>query len=70
MKLYHGSNVVVDKPLILPPEPGKTADFGTGFYTTTELFYPSETYRQPEDEQTKSWWESPRELCRDCLAAN
>ena len=37
MKLYHGSTVVVDKPLILPPEPGKTVDFGTGFYTTTSF---------------------------------
>ena len=34
------------------------------------LFYSSDTYRQLEDEQTKSWWESPRELCRDYLAAN
>ena len=34
------------------------------------LFYTSETYRRLEDEQTKSWWESPRELCRDYLAAD
>ena len=35
MKIYHGSNVIVDKPVILPPEVGKTVDFGVGFYTTT-----------------------------------
>ena len=35
MKLYHGSSVVVRKPLI---ERGrKTTDFGKGFYTTTDL---------------------------------
>ena len=36
MKLYHGSLVIVDSPQILPRENGKTADFGTGFYTTTD----------------------------------
>lgn len=36
MKLYHGSLVIVDKPLILPRENGRTADFGSGFYTTTD----------------------------------
>ena len=35
MKLYHGSSVVVRKPLI---ERGrKTTDFGKGFYTTTDF---------------------------------
>lgn len=33
MILYHGSNVVVSKPLIL--EPSRLLDFGNGFYTTT-----------------------------------
>lgn len=28
-------------------------------------FYASATYRSLEDESTKSWWESPRELHRD-----
>jgi len=36
VKLYHGSLVVVEKPLILPRENGRTADFGAGFYTTTD----------------------------------
>ena len=35
MKLYHGSLVIVDSPKILPRENGRTADFGAGFYTTT-----------------------------------
>lgn len=35
MKLYHGSDVVVERPAILPARPGRTLDFGTGFYTTT-----------------------------------
>ncbi len=33
MKLYHASNLVVDKPIIV--NRFKTLDFGTGFYTTT-----------------------------------
>ena len=37
MKLYHGSSVVVAEPKILPLKPGRTLDFGTGFYTTTSL---------------------------------
>lgn len=37
MKLYHGSNVIVEKPEIRAAEPGKTVDFGTGFYTTTSF---------------------------------
>lgn len=41
MRLYHGSNVIVNKPVILPPEAGKTVDFGVGFYTTTSLTRPS-----------------------------
>ena len=35
MRLYHGSNVIVNKPVVLPPDAGKTVDFGVGFYTTT-----------------------------------
>lgn len=33
MILYHGSNIVVDKPQILQSE--RLLDFGAGFYTTT-----------------------------------
>lgn len=33
MKLYHGSNVVVEKPKILQPD--RRLDFGTGFYLTS-----------------------------------
>jgi len=32
MRLYHGSDQVVEKPLIL--EPGRRMDFGKGFYVT------------------------------------
>lgn len=35
MKLYHGSSVVVRKPLIARGR--KTTDFGKGFYTTTDF---------------------------------
>ena len=35
MKLYHGSNVVVEKPKILLP--ARALDFGTGFYLTTDI---------------------------------
>lgn len=33
MKLYHGSNIVVEKPKILSPD--RRLDFGTGFYLTS-----------------------------------
>ena len=33
MDLYHGSDVVVKKPVLLPQQ--RTLDFGPGFYTTT-----------------------------------
>jgi hypothetical protein len=33
MLLYHGSNLQIEKPLLL--EASHPADFGTGFYTTT-----------------------------------
>ena len=32
MLVYHGSNTVVDKPMIISPN--RTLDFGSGFYTT------------------------------------
>ena len=33
MKLYHGSNIAVEKPKILRPD--RRLDFGTGFYLTS-----------------------------------
>ena len=33
MQLYHGSNIIVEKPILLPQQ--RTLDFGAGFYTTT-----------------------------------
>lgn len=33
MILYHGSNVIVDKPRLIPQN--RFLDFGFGFYTTT-----------------------------------
>ena len=34
MILFHGSNVVVENPMLLPAD--RTLDFGNGFYTTTD----------------------------------
>jgi len=33
MELYHGSDVIVEKPILLPQQ--RMLDFGSGFYTTT-----------------------------------
>ena len=33
MKLYHGSNIVIERPQLLKPI--RTLDYGLGFYTTT-----------------------------------
>ncbi|WP_366924729.1 DUF3990 domain-containing protein [Metallumcola ferriviriculae] len=33
MIVYHGSDVIVEKPVLLAPK--RTLDFGAGFYTTT-----------------------------------
>jgi hypothetical protein len=33
MRLYHGSNVIVDRPILVRQV--RTLDFGSGFYTTT-----------------------------------
>ena len=41
MKLYHGSNIIVDNPKII--ESDRTLDFGKGFYLTTDF------------EQAKRW---------------
>jgi hypothetical protein len=35
MKLFHGSNVIVDLPKIIVPV--RALDFGAGFYTTSSL---------------------------------
>jgi hypothetical protein len=35
MLLYHGSNVIVEKPRVVPTGRGK--DFGPGFYTTSNI---------------------------------
>ena len=37
MKLYHGALDQVEKPRIHPKELYRPLDFGTGFYTTTDL---------------------------------
>lgn len=34
MKLYHGSNLIVDNPILLKNQ--RNLDFGKGFYTTTD----------------------------------
>ena len=33
MKLYHGSNIIIEQPRLL--QPTRTLDYGSGFYTTT-----------------------------------
>ena len=35
MELYHGSSVVVPNPILIPGQ--RTLDFGSGFYTTTNM---------------------------------
>jgi len=35
MELYHGSDVIVEKPILLPRQ--RALDFGAGFYTTTNM---------------------------------
>jgi len=40
MTLYHGSNLVVDNPCIIPPN--RALDFGVGFYTTSDAKQASE----------------------------
>ena len=36
MKLFHGTNLVIEKPVIV--NRFKTLDFGGGFYTTKNLY--------------------------------
>ena len=35
MELYHGSDVIVENPILLPQQ--RTLDFGAGFYTTANM---------------------------------
>lgn len=35
MRLYHGSNIVVEIPKVIPPL--RALDFGAGFYLTTDF---------------------------------
>ena len=35
MELYHGSSVIVEKPILIPQQ--RMLDFGAGFYTTTNM---------------------------------
>jgi len=54
MQLYHGSDVVVEKPILLPQQ--RTLDFGAGFYTTTN-------YQQAEDFARKVGGRRESEKC-------
>ena len=51
MILYHGSNVAVDKPMLVPQN--RALDFGTGFYTTENkeqaISFASKVYRRRKD---------------------
>ena len=47
MQLYHGSNIIVEKPILLPQQ--RTLDFGTGFYTTTNYEQAEEFARKVGD---------------------
>lgn len=60
MILYHGSNVVVDKPALIPQN--RYLDFGFGFYTTTNKqqaigFADKVTKRRKTGEKTVSTYE-------------
>jgi len=37
MKLYHGGLLKIEKPQLIAPSVLRTCDFGSGFYTTTDL---------------------------------
>jgi len=47
MQLYHGSNIIVEKPILLPQQ--RTLDFGAGFYTTTNYEQAEEFARKVGD---------------------
>lgn len=50
MRLYHGSDVIVDKPQIR--KPNRTLDYGSGFYTTTSFDQAEKWVRRKLDENT------------------
>jgi len=51
MRLYHGSNVVVERPRIIKSD--RRLDFGTGFYTTSDF------------EQAKRWADLKFKRCEE-----
>ena len=60
MILYHGSNLIVDKPLLVPQT--RALDFGKGFYTTENkvqaVSFAEKVYRRRKDgEPTVSVYE-------------
>ena len=50
MKLYHGSDVIVDTPQIR--KPNRTLDYGSGFYTTTSYDQAEKWVRRKLGENT------------------
>lgn len=70
MILYHGSNVVVDKPALVPQN--RYLDFGFGFYTTTNKqqaigFADKVTKRRKTGEKTVSTYEiDENKAFREC----
>ena len=49
MILYHGSNITVEKPVIIKSD--RTLDFGMGFYTTTNILQAENFCRKVADRQ-------------------
>ena len=51
MIVYHGSNVIVDKPLLIPQN--RALDFGSGFYTTENktqaITFANKVFRRRKD---------------------
>lgn len=70
MILYHGSNIVVDKPKLVPQN--RYLDFGYGFYTTTNKaqaigFAEKVFRRRPEGRKTVSIYELDEQIAfSDC----
>lgn len=67
MILYHGSNLVVEKPRILTPN--RFLDFGTGFYTTSNFnqaknFADKVVARKGEGKSTVSKYEFDENNCK------
>jgi len=66
MRLYHGSNVIVDSPKILTPN--RNLDFGAGFYTTTNYdqaqnFAEKVTFRRKSGISTVNIYEFDETAC-------